>query len=207
MTLLLTFFVLLLSFSAFDIDFIRRLKVIFSETLPAVSDEKKQTGNAFLPTRQIQSREGPEEGSEKPTLARGTEDNLRKDTEPVDFYSRKVFLIPSNKVFWGKGTVISAQGRNSIAAIASFLKEMPNRIVISENAPEFSTATQDLGMSRSWAVMQYLTREQGVDRKRFSISAASTIGAEDPNSGQPDGVEPETERMLEIVLLEGSICN
>jgi hypothetical protein len=183
------------------------LKVVFSQTLPAVSDKKKETGDAFLPTRQIQSTERPDEGSEKPTLARGAEDNLRKETEPMDFYSRKVFLTPSNKVFWGKGTVISAQGRDIIATIASFMKEVPNRIVISEGTPEFSTATEDLGLSRAWAMIEYLTTRQGMDRKRFSVSATSTIGEESTNSTAAGGVKPETQRMLEIVLLEGSICN
>jgi chemotaxis protein MotB len=207
MTLLLTFFVLLLSFSSFDESLILKLKLVFGEASPSVSLQKEQTGDAFLPTKQIQSTEEPDEGSEKPTLKRGSQDNLREDAEPMDIYSRKVFLIPSDKVFWGKGTVISAEGRNLITTIASLLKELPNRIVISENAREVNKPTENLGLSRAWAVMGYLTRQQGIDRKRFSISAVSTIEEEKTSNAKQDLSERKAERMLEIVLLEGSIYN
>jgi chemotaxis protein MotB len=212
MTLLLTFFVLLLSFSSFDIKIFRELKVIFSKNLPSTSPQGQRDKDAFLPTRQIQQGiAGPYEGSEKPTLSRGSEDNRKEDTEPVDFHSRKVFLIPSEKIFWGKGTAISIGGRDIMASMASFLKEVPSRVVISESRPGEGEADRQFGLLRAWAVLEYLTTKQGLDKKWFSISATSTLAQESFESDEPararTGVPAGPERSLEIVLLERSIYN
>lgn len=207
MTLLLTFFVLLLSFSSFDERTFRRLKMIFGEALPSVSPQVKRDKDAFLPTKQIKYTEEFDEASEKPTLAKGSEDNLKEETEPVDFHNRKVFLISSKKVFWGKGTAISFQGRRTLSAMASFLKEVPSRVVISENGPEDDKSNKKFGLPRAWVVMEYLTTKQDLDKSWFSISAASTVGQESFKSGEPGHPRPAAERMLEIILLERSICN
>jgi chemotaxis protein MotB len=56
MTLLLTFFVLLLSFSSFDDRIFRQLKTIFGDALPAAAPGVKTDRDAFLPTMiQIQA--------------------------------------------------------------------------------------------------------------------------------------------------------
>jgi hypothetical protein len=71
------------------------------------------------------------------------------------------------------------------------------------------------GLSRAWAVVEYLTTEQNLDKRWFSISAATTL-AGFPQSRVPQGGprrnEPartgmEPERTVEIVLLERSIYN
>ncbi len=206
MTLLLTFFVLLLSFSSFDERVFRRLKVFFSGALPTVSSEARRDKDAFLAAKQIQYTEELDEGSEKPTLATGAEDSIKEETEPVDFHSRKVFLIPSKKIFWGKGTVISFQGRKVLATMASFLKEMPGRVVISENGRADSKAGKKLGLPRAWAVLEYLTTKQGLDKKWFSISAESTLEYRRQET-EDRKQSTKTERGLEIVLLERSIYN
>ena len=206
MTLLLTFFVLLLSFSSFDERVFRRLKVFFSGALPTVSLEARRDKDAFLAAKQIQYTEELDEGSEKPTLATGAEDSIKEETEPVDFHSRKVFLIPSKKIFWGKGTVISFQGRKVLATMASFLKEMPGRVVISENGRADSKAGKKLGLPGAWAVLEYLTTKQGLDKKWFSISAESTLEYRRQET-EDRKQSTKTERGLEIVLLERSIYN
>ncbi len=213
MTLLLTFFVLLLSFSSFDDKIFQKLKVIFSNALPAVSQQDKQGKDAFLATQQIQHTEDISEGSEKPTLEKGMQDHLKQESEPIDFRSRKVFLISSEKIFWGKGTAISLQGREALATIASFLKQIPNRVVISECPAnrksqianrDVSQAISDsqIGLQRAWAVVEYLVKKQHLDKNWFSISAASTVPQESFESGKQ---AEETKRVLEIVLLERSI--
>ena len=204
MTLLLTFFVLLLSFSSFDEKVFKKLRIIFSEHLPAVTSDMRESKDAFLPVEQIKPTEDLGEGSEKPTLERGREDNLKEETEPSDFYSRKVFLISSNEIFWGKGTVISLQGRGILSTIGSFLREVPSRVVVGENGREDKKSSKSFGLPRAWAVMEYLTRKQGLDKERFSISAASTVEGFGDEAGSPI---PEVERVLEIVLLERSIYN
>jgi len=203
MTLLLTFFVLLLSFSSFDEAIFQRLKVIFAEALPTINQPNEQNKDALLATQQIQRTEDIDEGSEKPTLEAGEQGRLKEETEPVDFRSRKVFLISSQKIFWGKGTAISHQGRQVLATIASFLKQVPSRVVISENGPPDEDSDQ-FGLPRAWAVTEYLVKKQRLDKNQLSISAASTVPQESFGSGELGAV---SERMLEIVLLERSIYN
>lgn len=206
MTLMLTFFVLLFSFSSFDEGVFEKLAMSFTRTLYADVPPVEDKG-AFLPIEQIVAIEHLGDGSEKPTLARGWRDGLKEETESADFHSRKVFLISSKRVFWAKGTVISSKGRNILATMASFLKEAPNRIVISENGSGDAEDDEQFGLLRAWAVMEYLTTKQGLDKSWFSISAASTLTQEGLKSVEPDRTEAEAQRSLEIVLLEWSIYN
>ncbi|MBA7680546.1 hypothetical protein ES703_88865 [subsurface metagenome] len=206
MTLLLTFFVLLLSFSSFDEKVFRKLKVSFLKALPDVSQSDEANGDAVLPTEQIEETPELVEGSEKPTLIKGLEDNLKEET-PTDFRSQKVFSISSERIFWGKGTLISAEGRRIMTKMASFLKEVPTRVVVNENGPASEEGAQQLGLPRAWAVMEYLTTEHNLNKKWFSISAASTLAQEGLRSGESARASTEPERIVEIVLLERSIYN
>jgi hypothetical protein len=187
------------------------LKVIFANALPAVNQSIAKNKDSLLGTKQIEFTGDISEGSEKPTLEKGKQDGLKEETEPVDFHSRKVFLVSSQKIFWGKGTAISHQGHEVLATIASFLKQVPSRIVISENGPADEgsegprlAGIQQFGLPRAWAVMEYLVEKHRLDKNRFSISAASTGLQESFESGE---LRTVPERMLEIVLLERSIYN
>lgn len=206
MTLLLTFFVLLLSFSSFDEKVFRRLQAAFFNILSGVNQSDEASRDAVLPTEQIEETPELVEGSEKPTLNKGLEDNLKEET-PTDFRSRKVFSISSERIFWGRGTLISAEGRRIMTKMASFLKEVPSRVVVNENGPASEEGAEQLGLSRAWAVMKYLTTEHNLNKKWFSISAASTLAQGSLRSGEPDRASTEPERILEIVLLERSIYN
>ncbi|MHC4076098.1 MAG: flagellar motor protein MotB [Planctomycetota bacterium] len=207
MTLLLTFFVLLLSFSSFDDRVFRQLKIIFASTLPSIKAEGREIKNAdaFLPTRQITDVEDIDKGSEKPTLERGVEDGLKEDTESVNVHKRKVFLISSGKIFYGNGKVISLRGRKTLSAVAAFLREMPNRVVISENGPENEKVDEYFGLQRAWAVLKYFAAKPDLDKGKFSVSA-STL-QEGLRRNQQGYSKTKTGRVLEIVLLERSICN
>jgi chemotaxis protein MotB len=204
MTLLLTFFVLLLSFSSFDEKTFRRLKWIFGEALPSVRPHSKmeqiRDKDSFLPVEQIEHTEEFDDASEKPTLSRGEEDGLMKETKPVNFRNRKVFLIPSQKVFWGAGTAISSQGYSTLSAMASFLKEIPRLVIISESDPQ-GGGDKALGLSRAWMVMEYLTTQHNLDKNWFSISETRMAG----QNGFKNGKVGRAERMLEIILMERRI--
>ena len=202
MTLLLTFFVLLLSFSSFDEKVFRKLRVIFMDALPGVSQTEEINRDAVLPTEQIEMTAELTDGSEKPTLLRGLDSNVRKET-PVDFRSRKVFSVSSETIFWGNGALISAEGRRIMTTMAAFLEEVPSRVVICENGP--AGGTEQLGLSRAWAVLEYLTSSQNLDKNWFSVSAGSTLAQEGLRSGEPSRASLKSERTLEIVLLERSI--
>jgi len=207
MTLLLTFFVLLLSFSSFDDKVFRRLKVIYCAALPRISLITRSERDALLPpTDQIDPEEF-DRGSEKPTLERGLEDGLKKETKSEDSQSRRVLLIPSQRIFWGNGTAISSEGYKVLKVLAFFLKKTQEQVVVSENGPLVDTDSEHFGLPRAWAVMEYLTTKENLDKKRFNISQASTLSQDESLSEGSSFSRPKANRMLEIVLLERSIYN
>jgi len=201
MTLLLTFFVLLLSFSSFDEKVLRKLSRSMLEHMPTVSVQYKRTSDAFLPTDQIQPTEEPDEGSEKPALVEEPEPNQKRETEPVDFRRRKVFLIPSKKIFWGRAAAMSPRGRSIIASIAEFLRKVPGRVVVGENGRDSAKAEQIDGLQRAWEVVDYLGK-QGLERERFSITSMSTLPQESVETTTSKGRSKSAQRALEIVILE-----
>ena len=203
MTLLLTFFVLLLSFSSFDENLFRKLRVIFDKQF-SISLRDTKDKEALLAIELIQYHEDLDKGSEKPTLEKGVEDNLKKETEPANIHERKVFLVSSDKIFWGKGTVISFQGQKVLSDMASFLKEIPDKVVVSENGQGDKKDSEHLGLQRAWAVIEYFMTKQGLDKGQFSI-AAGTL--QKSNNNLQDSFQVKAARMLEIVLLERSIHN
>ncbi len=207
MTLLLTFFVLLLSFSSFDDRVFRSLKVLYSSALRTITPVLRSDKDAFLYLQPVRHVRDLNKGSEKPTLDRGSPDGLMKETGLVDLRNGLAFSISSKNVFWGKGTALSSEGRFTMDTMASFLREVPSRIVISEYGPADDQSSEHLGLPRAWAVMDYLISRQALDSKRFSLSAASTLAQGSSGSGDPDLARPPTERTVEIVLLERSIYN
>ena len=206
MNLLLTFFVLLVTFSSFDTDVLTNLGLTFRNALPGIFEQKETSldKDDLSPTTQLSAVDTHKKGSEKPTLTKGPEDSLKEETQLTDFRSRKIFLVPSKTIFLGRGMVISPAGKNILATMASFLKEVPSRVVISETVAD-SQDDKQLGLQRAWAVTEYLTTKQGLDKGQFSITASTLQenlkGIEPANSGV------KTERMLEVVLLERSIYN
>lgn len=204
MTLLLTFFVLLLSFSSFDEQDLFRLNKTLTKQFSSLSFVERDKSALTAPNL-IQYDDNPDKGSEKPTLARGAEDRLTKETEPKNFHDHKVFLSPSEMIFWGSGTVISFQGRKALSDMASFLREVPDRVVVSENGQGDEKDSEHLGLQRAWAVIEYFTTKQGLDKGQFSI-AAGTLQKSHKNDLQ-NNTQAKALRMLEIVLLERSIYN
>ena len=178
------------------------MKIIYSRALTNISPIRQSNRDSFLYLKPLKNPE-LERGSEKPTLEIGDKDGLLEETQSEDFYKLKVFIVSSKKVFWGKGTAISSEGRDIMSTMASFLKQMPNRVVISENGPGDEDGEQ-YGPARAWALLEYLTEKQGLDKKRFSIAAASTLPQDRLENGL---VRADSERAVEIVLLEWSIYN
>jgi len=207
MTLLLTFFVLLLSFSSFDNKIFRKLKVIYSKGLTTIVPITRSNRDSLSYIPPILHVSDIDEGSEKPTLEIGTEDGLSNAAEPYDFNRGIVLTLPSNKLFWGKGIAISNQGQNIIDTMAQFLAGVSHRIVISEHGPSNDTAGESLGLQRAWAVMNYLTTKKNIDKERFSISAISTIYQNSGQNASRDSSPADNGRIVEIVLLARNIYN
>jgi chemotaxis protein MotB len=208
MTLLLTFFVLLLSFSSFDDDRVfLHLKVIYSKAFTSIFPMIQIERDSLLYLPPVKYVAELDKGSETTTLEQGTKDGLIKETKMTDLNNSVAFLILSKKVFWAQGAALSPEGRRILDTMAPFLKSSPGRIVISEGGPTGGKSSEYFGLPRAWAVMEYLTKEQKLGNYRFSISDDEALAQEGFESGRPDSDRPETERAVEIVLLQRSIYN
>lgn len=206
MTLLLTFFVLLLSFSSFDDRVFRRLKVIYCRAFSCVTPVIGSDNDALLLLPRIKYTDELDEGSEKPTHEEGLTDGLMKETRLADFHGAMAFRFASKRLFWGAGAVLSPEGRGLMATMASFLEHVPSRVIISESGPPGDSGGESLGLPRAWAIMEHLTAKQGLDAGRFSISATGASAREAPAAGV-SGSSPapsESERTVEILLLQWS---
>lgn len=189
MTLLLTFFVLLMSFASFDKDTIPALGAIFSKAFPGVGLFGGSVEKSMMEKKQSPNAQISREGSETRTLAEAMNSNFMKEKKPLDFRNLKVFTIESEKIFWGNGFALTDSGKDILNALEKFFMNTPGRIVISENGPDKNVK---LGLDRAIMVMDYLSAG-GIDKKRMSISFSPTT--KDPVQG----------RQLEITLLERSV--
>lgn len=209
MNLLLTFFVLLVTFSAFGeeqqeriLNFGAAIRTVFG-TPVEVGGSRDQS--AVLPEPQVVGRERPEHGSDTPTRSTSPIANgaLNEELQATDYHNHKVFLVPSSKIFLGRGRALSSDGRYLLAVMAAFLKETRGDVVLSENGPEGPGGNVETGLSRAMVVLDYLLSLQDLDRQRFSIAAESI--APPQGVGGSAVTYHRDERMLEIVLLEGSV--
>lgn len=207
MTLLLTFFVLLLSFSSFDNRIFRSLKVGYSTAFTNVSMTHKSDRDAFLYIPPVKYIAELRKGSEKPTSSDKLRDGLLEETKMVNLNTGIALLISSKKLFWAQGSTLSSEGRDIMDLMVPFLKGSPSRIVISENGPTNEQASKYFGLPRAWAVIEYLTKERKLNGNRFSISAEGTLAKKNLEKDRSSQGASETERTVEIVLLQRSVYN
>ena len=190
MTLLLTFFVLLLSFSTFGKRTLPRLGTSFAHALPSIGLTNITETESLWENESTKHKHKLTKGSETPTTTEQTSSNYMREKKPLDFRNLKVFSIESSRIFWGNGNAVSKEGMALLDALATLLRAAPSRIVISENGP----GAEKRGLERAWAVVEYLTKEKGLKKERFSITAKTTM-----QSSQT------SQRMFEITMLERNI--
>ncbi|HLB72379.1 MAG TPA: flagellar motor protein MotB [Sedimentisphaerales bacterium] len=211
MTNLLTFFVLLVTFSSYGDDErqnIRALGEAMRKTFPGFTKSNPIDNTAVVPTHQIWAVEEPAYGSEKPsvtTTSDATEGVLRDLPETRRYENCRALLMPSERVFLGKSMVLSPEGRHITALIASFLKDVPGIVVVSEHGPDADSIDAQMGLSRAWAVIEVLKAQQGIELDRCSISTASTLTTKDLGENDSPSGQQRDERMLEIVLVGRSV--
>lgn len=199
MTLLLTFFVLLMSFSSFDdVGDLKKLTKVFNERFPSLGTAFREPKDAFLGQPMIHYEQQLNKGSEKPTLEQGTEDNLKKESSE-NFRDKKVFVADSARIFWGNSMMLSKNGERIMSILADFIKQVPNNIIISERQVQNNDKNFSIGQERAWIVVDYLCKKYGISYDRFMISSGGTI--DNISSDKKNG------RMVEIVLLERSFVN
>ena len=207
MTLLLTFFVLLLSFSSFDNKVFPKMQSAFSEGLSSIGLPLRRNDEALQATPRIIYDQDVDQGSETPTKEGQYESNPSTSMDFMNFQNQKVFLVPSSKVFLGLGTRMSGHGRQMLTDVAELLKAVPNRVVVTEHSLEGNDTNGQIGLTRAWSVTQFLTGIRGLEKSRFSISSAGTTDADTLRNSGVLASNPRTKRVLEIVILERSTYN
>jgi chemotaxis protein MotB len=209
MTLLLTFFVLLMTFSSLGDSEIQAVSEVANKLLPGFDWTNKMYNDSLVKYMQYHPPVEIEAGSEKPTLEEGTRGGLKATASGPDFDYIKVFSMPSKKVFYGTGFVVSAGGRSLMATVASFLGKVPNRVVICEHGAQRNKDIDEMGLQRAWVVMEHLAEKHKLNKERFSISGSgANIATEDGfESNGSDRQSMENERVLEIMVLDRSSYN
>jgi len=157
MTLLLTFFVLLISFSSFDDKTFKRMESAIAGKLPSINLRLDQRLEALRPKPEVMPQPPPVTGSESPTPDGRYESNPSESLDFLDFQRQKVILLPSEKVFWGQGTRISPNGRRVFADIAALIEALPNRVVVSEYGLHSDQDEAELGLRRAWQIVELLS--------------------------------------------------
>lgn len=194
MTLLLTFFVLLLSFSSFDASALDNVQKAFGLGMP---DSAGQVGNhsvALAQTETIKIIEDIPEGSKIPTPDDEALGNLSKKRRLTDYKRQKVFSISSKKIFVGQASAINPKNKDILDYMTVFLKVQPSRIVICEFDPENPDKSDRKSTLRAWALMNYFI-DSNVEADRFSITGSSMLSRNDNLK----------ERQVVITLLEEGI--
>lgn len=197
MTLLLCFFVMLLSFSSFDeVGYQRVMGHMKTPSKQELSSNQKMPQPSIIKPMQ-RPQDVTNKGSEVPTSTPPKYVKNPKQYEEVDnqdaYRDRRVFRIPRSDLFWAKGVVVSEAGAKKLKLIVSFLETMSCRVVIAECGGE----SPERGLLRSSAVMRCMIRQSPgkVVAGLFSVSVGSP-DTKGYNDGKP---------YLEISLLTGKV--
>ena len=201
MTLLLTFFVLLLSFSSFDNQAFKQMNQSLVNQFSELSYRTRREKEAFKMREQVSATDDINVGSEHPTEETNTIGNL-KSGNSADYRDQKVFFVPSEDIFWGNGSTLTPNGKETLSIIAEYLKNFPNRFVIYEGTHTGkSTDYSRMGIERTWQAINLIAEKGNIDKNRFSIASATTL----PKQAQTQ-YNITQDRLLEIVMLERSVC-
>jgi flagellar motor protein MotB len=188
-TLLLSFFVILTTFSSFDSGSQKRFRgVIRSIANYSIFPSHEGLKDSFLPGMEGQV-DRTEFGSEAPT------DSEPKETwQPrkipwvasADAYrDRKSFYIPSAQMFWGRGSRLTPNGEAVLERIAQFVAKVPCQVIIREVVPDGSKDLE-ARLERAWSLRSYFSERAKLPREWFNISATGTAGGQAQRSvGEP----------------------
>ncbi len=201
LTLLLTFFVLLMTFSSIGEDTIPGLRNAFRRIMPGFQWSDKMYRNTLTTIIGAEPVEAVLEGSEHATLEKGTSGLLKESAEFSDPFEPRVFLILSSKVFAGRAAAISPKGRQILDALAAYLKRVTNGVIIGEHNPVASTTYNKIELARASAVVDYLTTKGDLEAGRFGISLGSATGEQQLAPVMQKDIKEANSSVLEIVLL------
>jgi flagellar motor protein MotB len=189
-SLLMAFFVMLSTFASFDQKVAQELEGIGKRIVNSGGWNYKNNYQALLAQQNSNNLSPDQNGSEKPTQDAESDGKTLKNTFGKDFRNNRIFVTESSKIFWSKGSALTAEGRNFLRTLAAFTAKIPSRIVVSEYGPDDS----QIGFQRAWAAVECLV-DAGVSPDECNISAQTTITKQDT----------PRERMFEITLIDRNI--
>lgn len=175
MTNLLTFFVLLCSFSSFDEESLQRLSGVFDSmsVYSVFPSQHKRSEGIIEPLDHLVDVTA--EGSEAPTLHEPDVTVRPKQVGWIDdqsaYSDRRVLVVPSAALFAGRGSQLSDEGKTMLDLLADFLRLLPCHVVVNECVPPGQDASEGLSLDRSWGVMSYLGQRAELSSSAFSIAA------------------------------------
>lgn len=170
MTLLLCFFVLLLTFSSFEEIKFEQLAGAFRTTANDSIDKNTRLDKESI----IELPDRPNNtpfGSDQPTPRDPDNFTPRPPIQILDvdvYRDRTVFYLPSDRLFWGQGTAMTPTGEAYLREISVFMGMVGSRIIIAESHGGDQGA---LGIRRASVAMEYFIRAGRLQRPRFSIAA------------------------------------
>ena len=195
MTLLLTFFVLLLTFSSFDPVALRQLEgAIKFKSLSSIFDFKVKIDDSLIQlNKQVIDR--TDKGSEVRTsdLLKIVRNPKKIDSvnEKDAYAEERILHMPIDQLFLGNSMVFTPAGRDCLDQIARFLKLMPCKVFVgtADNVND--------GILKSLAVVEFFTQKRGFSPARFCLS---------PDRPRPAS-RPGNNSVMQIVLLAKDVTS
>ena len=199
MTLLLCFFVMMVTFSSFDEAALHQIAGVFEhQAYHWIFFRRHDVKDSVMEELDRPIDRTPE-GSETPTQSEL--EMIKFPRPPLEgvgreaYRDRQTFYLPSARLFYGQGCSLKPEGARALRRIASFMELVPCRVIISEMCDSDEPGVKDMSVERAWTVMRYFVEKAGLPDSRFNISAGQR-----PPSGRPPG-----ESVVRIDLLARSI--
>lgn len=202
-TLMLTFFVLLYSYSLVNM-------TKFKAAANSISIALNNGSGVMFDLNDTKSGDAPIVGSNNPadsikqvgpqnkdvygTVSEFVKDNSLGDYVTIKQGDRGVYIQFNDEILFDTGKdEIKPKGIPSLNKISELIRKLPNQIVIeghTDNVPisnsKFSS-NWELSSARALSVLEYLTKNRGLDPKRFSVAGYgenSPIASNDTPEGR-----------------------
>jgi len=184
MTLLLCFFVMLVSFSSFDESSLDKVAGAFATPGHRSMSECRHVPRDSVVTPKVRQVDHTEAGSDMPTdePPRPVQ-NPRRPLPALGaeaYKDKQVFYVSSERLFWGNGSNLRGPGKGLLQMVANFMKLVPCDAVVGElpgasEGHEARLAAAHRGLNRSLSAVQYLSTRQGLSTGRLHVSACDGV--------------------------------
>jgi hypothetical protein len=196
-TLLLSFFVMLTSFSSYDKQSIKKINSISRQVKGNMFAIFNPRGRNYQIDAPVFPNQCGSQGSEKAFDSNDAHGSLTPDWVPqtVAYRDRKVLRLPASKLFHVRGSGMTEEGMHCMELIGGFLTRSPSRVMVSVSNPDSADSPgggQGIWLDRQWAVARELARRSGTSVDEIGISAGPAMAPS--SSGEPQIV---------ILLLSG----